>query len=178
MTKNNRTQLALGLILILVAAWLVAIRIRPDLDDWVTANFDWPFWVIGSGAILLLIGLLSGAPGMAVPASITAGVGGILYYQNASGDWDSWSYMWALIPGFIGIGSILTGILGEDTRRNLRHGLNAIITSVILFLVFATIFGGLDILGVYKEYWMAGLLGLLGIWFIVRGLLRSRPKEE
>jgi hypothetical protein len=114
---------------------------------------------------------------MAVPACIVAGIGGILYYQNATNDWGSWAYMWSLIPGFVGVGTILSGLLGEDTRNNLRHGFNLMVTSVILFLVFATIFGGLEILGPYKEYWMAGLLGLLGAWFIVRGLLRTARKE-
>jgi hypothetical protein len=177
MSKRNRTQLALGLLLILVAAWMVAVRINPALDDWINMTFEWPIWVVGSGALILLIGLLVGAPGMAVPACIVAGIGGILYYQNATSDWASWSYLWSLIPGFVGLGTILSGLLGEDTRNNLRHGFNLLVASVILFLVFATIFGGLEILGPYKEYWMAGLLGLLGVWFIVRGLLRSARKE-
>ena len=177
MSKRNRTQLALGLLLILVAAWLVAVRIRPELGEWVNMTFEWPIWVVGTGALILLIGLLVGAPGMAVPAFIVAGIGGILYYQNATSDWESWAYMWSLIPGFVGLGTVLAGLLGEDTRNNLRHGFNLVVTSIVLFLVFATIFGGLEILGVYKEYWMAGLLGLLGLWFIVRGLLRTTRKE-
>jgi len=174
MERKKRTQLALGLILILLAAWFVAIRVRPELGEWMVLTFDWPMWIIGAGALILLIGLLVGAAGMAVPACIVAGIGGILYYQNTSGEWASWSYMWALIPGFVGIGTILSGILGEGFRQNLRHGASLILTSAVLFLVFASIFGGLEILGPYKEYAIAGVLLLFGVWLLARGLRRSK----
>lgn len=174
MNKRNRTQLALGLILILVAAWLVVAKFRPDLAAWLTLTFDWPMWVISVGVMLLLIGLLVGAPGMAVPACIVGGIGGILYYQNATGNWESWAYMWALIPGFVGVGSLLAGLFGEGFRQNFRHGLNLVVVSLVLFLIFATFFGGLEILGPYKEYWLAGLMFLFGLCFILRGLLRKR----
>ena len=127
-------------------------------------------WTIGAGLLVFIIGLLTGAPGMAVPASIIAGIGGILYYQNQTGDFGSWSYMWALIPGFVGIGTILAGLLGENTRRNLGHGLNLIVISVVLFLVFGTFFGGLSILG---DYGVAVILILLGLYILIRGFLRS-----
>jgi hypothetical protein len=117
---------------------------------------------------------LVGAPGMAVPACIVAGIGGILYYQNVTGDWASWSYMWALIPGFVGVGNILAGILGRDFKKSVRDGLNLILISLVAFLVFATAFGGLAILGPYKEYALAGFFLILGLWFIVRALVRSR----
>ncbi len=124
MEKRNRTQLVLGVILILVAGWLIATRVNPDLAKIIRLPaFDWPMWVVFSGAVLLVIGLLVGAPGMAVPACIVAGIGGILYYQNATGNWESWAYMWTLIPGFVGVGSILAGILGEDFKSSVRHGL-------------------------------------------------------
>src|SRR5512136_573135 len=98
MEKKNRTQLALGFLLILVAGWLIATRIKPDLANLLHLTFDWPMWVILGGAALLVLGLLVGAPDMAIPACIVAGIGGILYYQNVTGKWDSWSYMWTLIP--------------------------------------------------------------------------------
>ena len=114
--------------------------------------------------------LLTGAPGMAIPASIIAGIGGILFYQNQTGDYSSWSYMWALIPGFVGVGTILAGLLGEQTRRNLSHGLNLIVISTVLFLVFATFFGGLSILG---DYGAAIVLILLGLYVLIRGFVRG-----
>ncbi|NOZ00211.1 MAG: hypothetical protein GXP40_13580 [Chloroflexi bacterium] len=175
MSRSNRSQLALGIILILLGAWFIAAKSVPALGAWVDAYYDWPFTIIGAGAIILLIGLIVGAPGMAVPAAIVAGIGGILYYQNATGDWESWSYMWALIPGFVGVGTMLAGLLGENTRANLGHGLNLLVVSAALFLIFAAAFGGLALLG---DYGPAILLILLGLWVIGRGLFRGRRRQE
>jgi hypothetical protein len=174
MNKKNRTQLALGLILILAASWLMVVKFRPGLAEQFSLVFDWPMWVVIAGGIVLLIGLLTGAAGMAVPACITAGIGGILYYQNISGDWDSWAYMWALIPGFVGIGVLLSGLLGGNFRKEARSGVNLVVVSAVMFLIFASIFGGLSILGAYRDYALAGVLFLFGLWFILRGVLRKR----
>lgn len=173
--KQNRSNLFLGILLIAIGAWLVATRQVPDLREWLDNNFTWPMWTIGAGLLILLIGLISGAPGMAVPASIVAGVGGILYYQNETGDYTSWSYMWALIPGFVGVGTVLAGLLGENTRRNLGHGLRLIVTSAALFLVFATFFGEFTFLG---EYGAAIILILVGLFVLARGFMRSGEKNE
>lgn len=173
--KQNRSNLALGLILLIIGGWLLVTRQVPDLQAWMEDNFTWPMWTIAAGALVLLIGLLTNAPGMAVPASIIAGVGGILYYQNETGDFASWSYMWALIPGFVGVGSILAGLLGENTRRNLGHGLRLLVTSAFLFLIFATFFGGLSILG---EYGLPIVLILLGVYVLARGFMRSGRRDS
>ena len=88
MSRQNRTQLALGILLVLVGVWFIAVRQVPILKPFADLNFDWPFYVIGAGVILLLIGLVTDAPRMAIPAAIVAGIGGILYYQNMSCDWE------------------------------------------------------------------------------------------
>jgi hypothetical protein len=168
--RQNRTNLFLGILLILIGGWLVLTRQVPAVQSWIGHNFTWPMWTIGAGLLVLVIGLLTGAPGMAVPASIIAGIGGILYYQNQTGNFGSWSYMWALIPGFVGVGTILAGLLGENTRRNLGHGLNLIVISVVMFLVFATLFGGISILG---DYGVAVILILLGLYILIRGFMRN-----
>lgn len=168
--RQNRTNLFLGVLLILIGGWLVVTRQVPAVQDWIDNNFTWPMWTIGAGLLVLLIGLITGAPGMAVPASIIAGIGGILYYQNATDDFSSWSYMWTLIPGFVGVGTILAGLLGENTRWNLARGVNLLVTSAVLFLVFGTFFGGMNILG---DYGAAVILILLGLYVLARGFARS-----
>jgi hypothetical protein len=174
MGHQNRTQLVLGLLLILLGLWFVAVRQVPALQALGNVQFEWPFYVIGAGAVILLVGLVTGAPAMAIPACIVAGIGGILYYQNRFSDWDSWSFLWTLIPGFVGLGTVLTGVLGEDTRRNLGHGINLMVISAVLFLIFAAIFQRLSILGAYGP---AVLLILLGLYVIGRGLFRSRGSD-
>jgi hypothetical protein len=164
--RQNRSSLILGILLILFGAWLVLTRQVPALQNWIDDNFTWPMWTIGAGLLLLLLGLITGAPGMAVPAAMVTGIGGILYYQNETGDFGSWAYMWALIPGFVGVGIILAGLLGEDTRANIGRGFNLIAISAVLFLVFGSFLGGLDIFG---DYGAAILLILLGLYVLGRG---------
>src|SRR5687767_3770612 len=168
--SQNRTNLVLGILLILIGGWLVVSRQVPAMQDWLADNFTWPMYTIGAGLIVFLIGLLTGAPGMSVPAAIIAGIGGILYYQNQTDDYGSWSYMWALIPGFVGVGTILAGLLGENTRANLARGVNLLIISAVLFLIFSTFLGGLNLLG---EYGAAIILIVLGVYVLVRGFFRS-----
>jgi hypothetical protein len=169
---KNRGQLVLGIILILLGGWFLAQQQIPMLREWVNLYMEWPLNIVAAGVLILLIGLLLGAPGMAIPATIVAGIGGILYYQNAMNDYQSWSFMWTLIPGFVGVGSILAGLLGGQ-RHQIGSGLNLMVVSAVLFVVFAAFFGRLNLLGAYGP---AVLLILLGAWVIVRGLWR-RNKE-
>ncbi|MGZ6316666.1 MAG: hypothetical protein ACXWNQ_05350 [Anaerolineales bacterium] len=171
MSRQNRTQLVLGALLILAGVLYILAPRLPALQALIHLRFQWPFYVLGAGALILLIGLLTGAPAMAIPASIVAGIGGILYYQNLTNDWESWSFLWTLIPGFVAIGTIITGLLGEDTRRNLGHGLNLLVVSAAIFLIFAALFHRLNFLGGYGP---AALLILLGLYIIGRGLLRGQ----
>ena len=173
MTRQNRSNIALGVILVLVGVYFLGQRFFPDFILFKT--FEWPMIIIGVGVLLLLLGLLTAQPGMAVPAAIVAGIGGILYYQNATGNWESWAYAWTLIPGFVGVGLILAGLLGENTRKNISSGLNLIVISVVLFLIFGTLFGGLAILGPYGP---AILLIALGIYILVRGFLRPKGGQN
>ncbi len=171
---KNRSNLFLGVLLIAIGAWLVATRQIPSLQDF-TENMTGATWTIAAGVLILVIGLLTGAPGMAVPASIVAGIGGILFYQDRVGDYASWSYMWTLIPGFVGVGTILTGLLGEHTAKNLSSGLRMLVFSAVLFLVFGTFLGDLDFLG---EYGVAIILILLGAFILARGFWRSGGNRE
>jgi len=165
---KNRSQLALGVVLILLGAWFIAQHQVPALETWVAQYMSWPLNVVAAGAIILLIGLLVGVPGMAIPAAIVAGVGGILYYQESTGDYTSWSYMWTLIFGFIGVGQILAGLLGRSMREA-RSGMNFILASAVMFIILAAIFGKLGMLG---PYFPAVVLILVGLWFLVRGFWR------
>lgn len=175
MRSDNRVQFIVGLLLILLGIWFIAVRQLPQLRPLQALQLEWPFYVIGAGAVILVVGLLTGAPRMTIPASLVAGIGLILYYQQATGDWGSWSFMWTLIPGFVGIGTLLAAVLGENTRHNLGRGLYLMAVSAVLFLIFAVIFQRLPILGPFGP---AVLLILLGAYIIGRGLLRRRGSRD
>ncbi len=168
MESHRRTNLIGGIVLILVGVYFLAVQLFPELGPSLNIEFSWPLILVGVGAFLLLFGLLVNAPDMAVPACIVAGIGGILYYQNMTGDWASWAYAWALIPGFVGVGVILAGLFGGTFRQSLRDGGTLILISLILFAVFSSFLGGKSYLGVY---WPV-LLILLGLWLLIRPLFK------
>jgi len=169
MDRKTRSSLGIGLLLVLIGGFFLAVQFLPNLGDWFWHIFDWPVYIIGVGACLLVFGLVVGAPGMAVPACIVAGIGGILYYQNASGNWESWSYVWALIPGFTGVGGMLASLLGSGSRSGFRSNLTLVLISLVMFLVFGAFFGA-NPLG---AYWPI-LLIALGVWMLLQPLFKKR----
>jgi hypothetical protein len=176
MNKQGRSQLALGILLILLGAWFLLDRTVPAFHGFFEQYTEWPINLLLIGGVIFILGLVLGSPGLSVPAAIVAGIGGIFYYQETTGNYESWSYMWALIPGFVGLGSVLAGLLGDNTAHNLKRGMNLMVVSAVLFLVFAAFLGGWDILG---NYGPAILLILLGLWVLGSGLYRTfRSKGE
>jgi hypothetical protein len=163
------------MILILLGGYLLAAQFYPQLKFWETITIPWPAWIVGLGGLLLLIGLLTGTPDMAVPATIVAGIGSILWYQSVTGDWTSWGYLWALIPGFVGLGILLAGLLGGKLRENLRSGL----WLVTLSLVLVTVFGFLFRSDLITTYWPIALIAV-GLLMLVQPLIRGsdRPGKK
>jgi hypothetical protein len=168
MDSQRRTNLLGGIVLILVGGILLAAQLFPGLGLTINITFSWPLILVGVGIFLFLLGLLVNAPDMAVPACIVAGIGGILYWQTMTGDWASWAYAWTLIPGFVGVGTILAGLFGGNFRRSLRDGGTLILISVVLFAIFSSLLGGKSYLGVY---WPV-LIILLGLWLLIRPLFK------
>lgn len=168
MDKGKRTSIVGGAILILVGAVLFAAQVLPDFmpDFW--EIFSWPWIVIGIGVVLFILGAAVGEPGMAVPATIMSGLGGILAYQWYTGDWQSWSYIWTLIPGFVGIGIVLMSLLGGDA--SLKDGSTLIFISFIMLAVFGSFFGAVGMAG---RYWPV-LLILLGVVLMIRTFFNKK----
>jgi peptidoglycan/LPS O-acetylase OafA/YrhL len=171
---RNRGQLALGIILILLGVLFFAQRQYPVVAQWMNFYMQWPLNIVAAGALILVIGLLLGVPSMAIPAAIVAGIGGILYFQVKAEDMQSWEYMWTLIPGFIGIGMILAGLLARNLHQA-RSGVNLMVISAVLFIIFAAFFGRLNLLGAYGP---AILLVVLGLWVLIRGFLRGGNRRD
>lgn len=166
MDRRRRSSLAAGLVPILLGAWFLVAQWVPGLQTW----FSWPLTIVGVGVLLLVIGLLTGVPAMAVPACIGGGIGGLLYWQNATGNWESWAYAWTLILGFVGVGIVLSGLLGGEIRQSVSGGGWLVLISLVLFTIFGSFFGALDFVG---DYWPV-LLILLGLLILIRSLFRSR----
>jgi len=125
---------------------------------------------MGVGGVFLLAALLTRTGGLAIPGCIVGGIGGILYYQTISGNWASWAYLWTLIPGFVGVGIILAGLLSRERVRFDTGGLILIAISAMGFVIFGGSFGlnlGMSTL------WPLFLIGI-GVITLISALFRKR----
>lgn len=167
MKKGNITG---GLILILLGAWFLAVQFIPQLKAW--AEGSWPLTIIGIGAIFLFVSVLNNIPGLSIPAFIVGGIGGLLYYQNVTGDWGSWAYAWSLIPGFVGLGLLFFSLQTKE-KGTLKAGFILVFLSMILFFIFGSF------LGASKEiirFWPL-LLIIAGSWSMIRSLSGNKKEK-
>jgi len=172
MSREKRSDLVIGLILLLIGGWFLfaQLNIVPSLSEIMNIQYQWPLVIIGAGIFLFLLGLLLRVPGLSVPACIVGGIGGIFYWNNATGNWESWTYLWTLIPGFVGVGIILSTLLGGGDKDGYLAGLRVILVSAILFIIFFMLFSGY---GYFIKYWPV-LVILAGIWILVQTLIRRK----
>ena len=180
MSSSTRASLVGGALLILLGLVFLAGQVL-NIQVW---NFTWPFIIIGVGGLFFVAMLLGGKNlgALAIPGSIIAGIGLILFVQNTFNIWESWAYSWALIILFVGIGIFIHGVWsGLPEARS--SGLRVMRVGLVLFLVFGAFFGLLFTLtGVYGMsnglFWAVGLM-VLGAYMLISRLVRwARRSEE
>lgn len=168
MNKSQRASLTIGIVLIVLGAIFIAANVVPSFRALLNEVNTWPMIIEIVAAGLLLLGLMVGAPGMVIPATIVAGIGGILWWQNTTGNWASWSYMWTLIPGFVGVGMLLSKVLGERDHVSVSSALSTIGSSLVMFVIFGAFFGGFSWMGPYWPLMLVAAGILIGIRTLVR----------
>jgi hypothetical protein len=169
MEKRARSAIASGVILVVVGVLLLVARLVPGIFGGLT----WPFLVIGVGVLLLVLAVATGNAGLAVPACIVGGIGIILWWQNVHNRWDTWAYAWALIPGFVGVGALVQGLLEAKPLKAILDALWPILVSAILFTVFSSFFGG-PRFGM-PWYYVAGAALIVGGVLVMLRPLVQRP---
>ena len=170
MDSKKRSNLAGGLLLILIGGVLLVTQLAPDQFYWLDPGQNWPLIVIGVGVAMLLFGLVTGVPALAVPACIVGGIGGILYWQDATSNWGSWAYAWTLIPGFVGVGVILSGLLSGQPRKAFMEGGRTVMVSLVLFSIFGFFFARDDFQGIL---WPSLIIGV-GVIVLLRQFFGAR----
>ncbi len=169
MDRRRSSGIVVAVALILLGMWFLAVQFVPALEAVAGGPLGWPLIIVGVGLLLLVVGVATGATGLAVPACIVGGVGGLLYWQNATGRWESWAYTWTLIPGFAGVGLTLAGLFRARWRQ-VWAGAWQVFVSLVLFAVFASFLGGYDLFG---PYWPAALIAL-GLLLMLRAIVRPQ----
>ncbi|GJM40232.1 MAG: hypothetical protein DHS20C20_05140 [Ardenticatenaceae bacterium] len=170
---QKQSSIIIGTILIIVGVLFLLAQFFPNLIPHFDMSQQWPLIVVAVGGLLLLSALF-GTPELAIPGSIVTGIGGILYVQNLTNTWSSWSYVWALIPGFVGIGLLIAGTLGHERRRSWREGSRLILISGVMFVIFGAFFNGLGNIG---QYWPILLIGL-GLWQLLPRRSANKNQSE
>jgi hypothetical protein len=166
---NRKSAIVGGIILILLGLLFLASEIFPGIFSF----WSWPFILVTIGLVFLIWAIFSGTGGLAVPGMVLSGLGGIFYYQTASGNWTSWSYIWALIPGFVGLGILLGGLIDRKFKNAINGGLTLLLISAVMFFAFGYAFGlRHDI----TMYWPV-LLVILGVVALVRALTSKKRYE-
>jgi hypothetical protein len=163
-------QWARGRYLRVSAAFLV-VGLLAAAGLWIfRARLEWPVVIWGMGGLFLLVALVSQVTPLLIPAAILGGIGGLLAWQNASGDWASWAYAWALLPGFVGLGLFLAFLHSRVMRA---VGLSMLGWSLVVFALFAIFFARG---GSLARFWPVGLI-LAGLVVLLQTLvLPRRPR--
>jgi hypothetical protein len=157
-----------GIILILVGLFFLLLPLFPNLADQIDIERQWPLIVVAIGALFLISALL-GTPSLAVPGSIITGIGLLMYYQNLNDAWETWSFAWTLIPGFVGIGTILMYALRGEIRLGIQKGGSLLLISLVLFAIFGAFLGA----GIaFGQIWPLILIAA-GLWLLANNLFRA-----
>jgi hypothetical protein len=167
--KRNYGALVVGAVLICMGALALLERLFEGTSFWKNL---WPFIIIGFGALFFVGMFLLGKSfaWMAIPGSIIAANGLMLFLQNLTGHWETWSYSWTVILMSIGVGIYIMGAWqGNASRR--RSGLKLFEVGAVLFVIFGAFFEIIFSLGApegLRGYVFPVALLILGMYLIVK----------
>ena len=130
-----------GLAVAIIATGLVLLISNIFNIDLFDFEGGWPFFVLLPGLIMLAVAI-SGEKklaGFIFPGAIVTGTGAILFVQNLTDHWESWAYVWALYPVFVGLALMFYGNR-TDNANNVRAGRNLAFIGMVLLAAFGVFF--------------------------------------
>ena len=179
-SQRNVGSLVGGSLLIIFGILALVGKIFQNFNFWETF---WPFFIIGVG-VLFFVGMLAGGrsvSGLAIPGSIITTIGLMLFYQNLTDHWESWSYGWTVILMSVGLGIFIMGFWGQNETQR-AAGLRVLRLGLIMFVIFGAFFeliftSGMSF-GLRSIIFPAGLI-LLGLYLVLMrsGLLPNRSAD-
>jgi hypothetical protein len=172
-----------GIVLVVAGGAVLAARQAGlELGNLVDGG-GWPLFIFVPGVALLVAAFVPKPPdglGFAVAGSVVTTVGLILLYQEATENWESWAYVWALIPMAAGIGitgyGLLTGhrdIAGTGMRLAAVAGVLFLVGSWYFNAVFETGRNPIDI----GAWWPVVVIGIGALVLGRAVLMPSAPRS-
>lgn len=153
---------------------LVGLGLLILLSRFFSWMIGWPLFILIPGVVLLSAAAFGGRASSAlfIPGSILTTLGSIFFVQNVADYFESWAYVWALIPASVGVGQMLHGehsgnpeLVGQGRRL---AGIFAAVFLVASVFFEAFIFG--DLLGTWLFRTALPLVLIaVGVVFLLRG---------
>jgi hypothetical protein len=179
--KRISGSLVAGFVLIALGLLALAGQVFRGFPFW---SYLWPFIIIGFGS-LFFVGMFAGGKslaGLAIPGTIIGGLGLMMFLQNLTSYWESWSYSWTVILVLVGLGIFIMGLYSEDEHRR-QAGIKVMKVGAILFVIFGgffeLIFSAFRPYGV-QQYLFPLLLVVVGGYLVIvrSGLFTSRQVDS
>jgi hypothetical protein len=174
--QGNFSGLIGGAILVTLGAAFL-LRQTFDID---IVGLSWPLFIIIPGLALLAAALFGGrgAGHLAIPGSVVTTIGAILLFQNTFDYYESWAYVWALIPTASGVGMVIAG-LREGKPKEMRAGVETASGGLTMFLIFGAFFELFIFRGaaVVVFAWPVALIAV-GALLLLRGRLGRQAADE
>lgn len=156
------------------------------LGQW--TDFDifgnlWTLFVLIPGLACLTIALRAQdkkTVGFIFPGIIVTGTALILSYQNLTGHWESWAYIWSLYPAMVGLGLQFVGRRTDDNNA-LRVGRTMSLVASLAFVGLAAlfelfIFNGVGF-GVLTAIVPLGMIAV-GLYLLLHSRLEGKSKRK
>ncbi len=142
MKPIDRARNIVAVILIALGLLFLVFNLIPGFN----ASLIWPVLIIllGVGALLppfLMPADRQGLAALFIPGIILIELGLYFIYNVQTGDWASWAYGWVLIPAATGLGLALAAWVGRWGAVVAWVGIAILVSSLIVFTIFAWLFG-------------------------------------
>jgi hypothetical protein len=167
---QNKEGLVWGIILVLAGLLFLAFQLFPSI----ATLFSWPWLIIGAGIVFLFFALVTRTGGLMIPGTILTALGGIFLWQSSTGNWESWAYIWALMPASVAVGMLLGGLLDPGLREARGFAMVMLVLSLAALAIFGGAFG---LSPSILRFWPV-LLILFGAWILLKAFVRPPAKDN
>ena len=160
MDPERRFKTAVAILLIVVGTGLLIMHWVPSLWAWVDLSLWFPLVFVVAGALLLLVATALGLYVLLVPAAALGGFGMFMFWQATSGISLHWAYITVAGLAFLGLGLLVSGLFGLDTRP-LGTGAWLIVLSGVLYAIAGSFLGDLSLMQPHYIAFMVALAYLV-----------------